>query len=100
MDLDTERCLTPLSVPTTLERFERVSDLIDGFESPYGLELLATTHWAATHDDAHDADEAAEVVGKWSTRKERLFTPDHVRVAWQRLDQGGWLNRTPHLLPA
>lgn len=29
--------------PETLERFERVAELIDGF-APYGLELLASTH--------------------------------------------------------
>jgi len=81
--------------PETLARFERVAELIDGFESPYGLELLATTHWAATHDGASDADEAVELVRSWSARKERLFTPEHIAVAWERLADGGWLSRAP-----
>jgi uncharacterized protein YwgA len=29
---------------TTRERLARVSELVEGFESPYGLELLATVH--------------------------------------------------------
>jgi O-acetyl-ADP-ribose deacetylase (regulator of RNase III) len=78
--------------PDTLERFERVAELIDGFESPYGLELLATTHWAANQDGARNADEAIDTVRRWSARKERLFTPDHIRVAWDRLDATGWLS--------
>ena len=28
-------------------RLERVSGLINGFETPYGMELLATVHWVA-----------------------------------------------------
>src|SRR6202042_3301980 len=26
-------------------RFDRVGDLVEGFETPFGLELLATVHW-------------------------------------------------------
>jgi O-acetyl-ADP-ribose deacetylase (regulator of RNase III) len=77
--------------PETLERYERVAQLIDGFETPYGLELLATTHWVAVHEDAEDPGAAAELVREWSQRKGRLFTDEHVAVAWRRLDEGGWL---------
>jgi len=31
----------------TRTRFQRVSELVEGFESPFGLELLATVHWVA-----------------------------------------------------
>jgi len=77
--------------PDVREAYERVAQLIDGFETPYGLELLATTHWVAVHDDAGDPTSAAQLVRQWSARKGRLFTDEHVRVAWQRLDEGGWL---------
>ena len=33
--------------PATLKRFNRVADLVEGFESSFGLELLATVHWVA-----------------------------------------------------
>jgi O-acetyl-ADP-ribose deacetylase (regulator of RNase III) len=87
-------------MPDTLERFERVAQLVDGFESPYGLELLATTHWAALHGGARSADDASTIVREWSRRKERLFTPEHVRVAWAKLDEGGWLEPSRELAPA
>jgi O-acetyl-ADP-ribose deacetylase (regulator of RNase III) len=77
--------------PETRERYERVVELIDGFETPYGLELLATTHWVATHEDAVAPSAAAERVRAWSRRKGHLFTDEHVAVAWERLEQGGWL---------
>ncbi len=37
---DSQRTLD--DTPRTLARFERVAQLVDGFESPFGLELLAT----------------------------------------------------------
>jgi O-acetyl-ADP-ribose deacetylase (regulator of RNase III) len=32
--------------------FERVTKLVEGFESPYGLELLATVHWVMSREGA------------------------------------------------
>ena len=77
--------------PETLERFDRVQQLIDGFESPYGLELLATTHWVAVHEAAESLATAISVVRQWSARKEQLFTDEHVSLAWDRLREGSWL---------
>jgi len=34
----------------THARFGRVSRLIDGFESPAGMELLATVHWLVQYE--------------------------------------------------
>jgi hypothetical protein len=36
----------------TQERLTRVSALIEGYETPYGLELLSTVHWVVVHDAA------------------------------------------------
>jgi O-acetyl-ADP-ribose deacetylase (regulator of RNase III) len=76
--------------PETRERYERVAELIDGFETPYGLELLATTHWVVVHEDGGDAQGAARLVREWTERKGRLFTDEHVAIAWERLEAGGW----------
>jgi O-acetyl-ADP-ribose deacetylase (regulator of RNase III) len=86
--------------PETLARFERIGYLIEGFETPYGLELLATTHWAATYEGASDLEAATSVVREWSARKERLFTREHVAIAWNRLEDGGWLVGSQVLIPA
>lgn len=75
---------------------DRVSRLIDGFETPYGMELLATVHWVATHADppAETVAEAVERVQAWNTRKQRLFTPHHVEAAWDRIRGQDWLAST------
>jgi O-acetyl-ADP-ribose deacetylase (regulator of RNase III) len=75
------------------ERLERVSRLIDGFETPYGMELLATVHWVAHEDEqaARDVNSVIQKVQSWSQRKSDLFTPTHIIMAWEWLHEEGWL---------
>jgi len=77
----------------TEARFQRVAELIEGFESPYGMELLATVHWLGTHEGrpVKDAEAAVAGVHAWSDRKRRMMRADHVRVAWERLLEKGWV---------
>lgn len=82
----------------TQERIRRVLVLADGFESAYGLELLATVHWVATQEAIESDDEIVAKVWEWSPRKARMFTEDHVRVALEALRGQGWL--TQELVPA
>lgn len=78
-------------------RLARVAELIEGFETPYGMELLATVHWVAHHASpgsvvpALDADQAIKVVHEWNPRKRKMFQLEHVRVAWQHLTEAGWI---------
>lgn len=75
-------------------RVEHVMDLASGWESPYGLELLASVLWVAENDPTvRDSITATTSVREWSARKERLFTERHVRLAWEHLDERGWLSR-------
>jgi hypothetical protein len=61
-------------------------DLVEDFETPYSLELLATVHFAARHEPpTADPAALAERVASWSLRKARMFTPRHVAVAADRL---------------
>lgn len=75
-----------------LSRLKRVSNLIYGFETPYGMELLATVHWVATKEPnpAKDIEEAIAAVYEWNERKRKLFNPNHIRKAWQRLNEQNW----------
>lgn len=79
--------------PATRQRFDRVADLIEGFETPFGMELLSTVHWVATHDHPTNADEAAANVYAWSRRK-RMFSREHIQVAWETLGRKGWLDNS------
>jgi O-acetyl-ADP-ribose deacetylase (regulator of RNase III) len=77
-------------------RLLRLQELIDGFQSPYGMELLATVHWVAHHEpDAVSPESALAAIGAWNVRKKSLMQPSHVEAAWQRLAAEGWLAREP-----
>ena len=74
----------------TRERFNRVGKLVEGFETPFGLELLATVHWVAHHEAGSSSP--AEVVERtyaWNDRK-RQFTPRQIGIALKVLARQGW----------
>jgi O-acetyl-ADP-ribose deacetylase (regulator of RNase III) len=75
----------------TLKRFERVAELAQGFETPFGLELLSTVHWVVTKEGITNFDELVSKVYSWDFRKRR-FTPDQIRIAWDALNDKGWLS--------
>lgn len=77
--------------PETEERLRRTAQLIEGFETPYGMELLATVHWAAEHKGATSLAEAVQIVQDWTPRKGDLFDEQHIEVAWKHLENEGWL---------
>jgi hypothetical protein len=76
--------------PATHERFDRVTRLVEGFETPFGLELLATVHWVATQEHAKDHESILRATYAWGSRK-RQFTPVQIELAEERLRSEGWL---------
>ncbi|WP_413990433.1 macro domain-containing protein [Labrys okinawensis] len=77
----------------TSERVQKISRLIQGYETPYGMELLATVHWVAKESrDATDLEEVTRRVHAWNDRKRQIMRPSHIQVAHERLMQEGWLN--------
>ena len=87
----------------SLSRLEKVANLIEGFETPYGMELLASVHWVTKHISpgstslATDVDTAIEQVHLWNPRKKEIFKPAHIRAAWNRLEKQGWLHEPKKL---
>lgn len=70
--------------PATRERVEQVTRAIEGFESRYGMELLASVHWVASQDAEAAADwrAAMDRVHRWTPRKKQTFTAAHIETAW------------------
>lgn len=75
----------------TQERFDRVADLIKGFETTFGMELLSTVHWVVTREEAVTAEDTVMKVHAWNTRK-RMFESRHIHLAWKRLHEAGWIS--------
>jgi len=75
------------------DRLQKVARVIEGFETPYGMELLSSVHWVAVYGDpaAYDVDSAVRHVHLWNERKRKMFRPDHIRIAWNRLKEEGWI---------
>jgi len=78
--------------PGTRARFERVAELVGGFETPFGLELLATVHWTAARGDPRTAEDIVADVYAWGERKRR-FSPRQIRLALDVLTKKGWLSQ-------
>lgn len=66
---------------------EKVEQLIQGFETPYGMELLSTVHWVAKRDSdtAPELDKIVEKVQQWTQRKKIIMKPFHIEKAWKKL---------------
>ncbi|MFD7893491.1 macro domain-containing protein [Streptomyces sp. NPDC059568] len=66
---------------------QRLDRLIDGYEHPYGMELLGTLLFAAEALTPHSVTyaTAAAYVKEWTPRKQRMFTDAHLSAAWERL---------------
>jgi O-acetyl-ADP-ribose deacetylase (regulator of RNase III) len=74
----------------TRERFDRVGALVSGFESPLGLELLATTHWVMSREGAVNPQEVSEHLRAWNARKAQ-FTERQIEIAAKVLMERGWV---------
>ncbi|OPY88470.1 MAG: RNase III inhibitor [Syntrophus sp. PtaU1.Bin208] len=76
--------------PDTLARFKRVSDLVEGFESPFGLELLSTVHWVMKNESVCSLEAVVRHTYGWNDRK-RQFTPRQISLAVDVLLRKAWI---------
>jgi len=76
--------------PGARNHFDRVANLVEGFETPFGLELLSTVHWVASRESVTGAEDAAAKVYAWNDRKKR-FSPRQIGIAFETLSTKGWL---------
>lgn len=76
-----------------LENIKRIKQLVDGFETPFGMELLSTVHWVAINECAINStnDEIIKKIHQWNSRKSKLFQPHHINIAITRLREEQWI---------
>lgn len=72
------------------DRFSRVARLVDGYESPFGLELLATVLWVVEEGRTTDLQEVERAIHAWGARK-LAFRRSQIELALERLQAEGWL---------
>lgn len=76
--------------PATRRRFDRVAELVAGFESSFGLELLATVHWVIADESSKNLDQVTSRVYGWGERKKR-FSVRQIGLAVDVLAKKGWI---------
>ncbi len=78
------------------DKLRLVSELISGFETPYGLELLSTVHWLATQDEdvASGTATVMDAVRAWNPRKASLMREPHIHRALEQLREHGWVGES------
>jgi O-acetyl-ADP-ribose deacetylase (regulator of RNase III) len=79
--------------PSTRERFEKVAQLVEGFESPFGLELLASVHWIMKNENPESDDDVVQKIHSWNGHK-RQFTSRQIALATAKIHRSNWLNKT------
>ncbi|MEA9773460.1 macro domain-containing protein [Xanthomonas campestris pv. raphani] len=69
---------------------DKLAHLFQGYDSPYGLELLSTTHFNASRGLAYDGgDHHVDDVGHY---RKNVFPPNEVKAARDRLIEDGLLD--------
>jgi O-acetyl-ADP-ribose deacetylase (regulator of RNase III) len=78
--------------PDTRTRFDKVANLVEGFESPFGLELLSTVHWVMKNESVNSVDDLVNHTYAWNDRK-RQFTPRQIALAADVVAKQGWAKK-------
>jgi O-acetyl-ADP-ribose deacetylase (regulator of RNase III) len=76
--------------PETQAHLDRVFDLVEGFETAMGLELLSTVHWVATREQAKSVEDVVAKTYEWGDRKKQ-FSERQIAMAYNVLREKGWL---------
>jgi O-acetyl-ADP-ribose deacetylase (regulator of RNase III) len=76
----------------TSVRFDMVANLVKGFETPFGLELLSTVHWIMKNESVNSVEDVVTHTYAWSDRK-RQFTPRQIRIAVDVLSDKRWVDK-------
>ena len=76
--------------PGTRAQFDRVADLVEGFESFFGLELLSTVHWVIARESPENLADVITRVHEWHERK-KMFSARQIKLAANVLAEKGWI---------
>lgn len=80
----------------TRKRFERVSELVEGFESSFGLELLSTVHWVISEEAAETLEDVVKRTYSWNDRKQQ-FSRRQIELVVNLLSRKGWIENADAL---
>lgn len=70
-----------------IDRLTTVHQLIEGFESPFGMELLASVDYVMKYEcnSFKDTKEVVSKIGDWNERKKKQFNEQSILIAQNQL---------------
>lgn len=75
---------------TQIGHVKQLLRLIDGYESAYALELLATVAYVRKEHPGINLEDTIVQIESWSSRKKNLFKREHIATAFEHLNY--WLS--------
>jgi O-acetyl-ADP-ribose deacetylase (regulator of RNase III) len=84
---EVERFIAEQADDAQRKRMDQVLDLIQGLETPYGLELLSTVDFVMHQTGKRDVAAIQEEIHNWTDRKKELMKPQHIKLVHGRLVQ-------------
>lgn len=76
----------------TTDLVSKLSFLIDGYETPYGMELLSSVHFLSVAEGITTQPEMSEALEAWNEHKRESFPRDAVSAALERLKADGLIH--------
>lgn len=73
-------------VKPMIEHIRQLLRLIDGYESAYALEVLASVAYVRSQEPGISLDDTLQRIEGWSQRKRDLFKREHIEAAYRHLD--------------
>ena len=70
---------------TERQRLQLVSELIEGYQSPYAIELLASVDFILKDHPTASPEEVRQAVAGWSQRKSKMFQLWQIETAMKHL---------------
>ncbi len=69
-----------------MKRLNDSINLIDGFQTPFSLEVLATVDFILQYNKDFTQEDILKNIRNWTKRKRQLMKPYHIEVAYNRLN--------------
>jgi O-acetyl-ADP-ribose deacetylase (regulator of RNase III) len=79
----------------TSDVISRLSMLVEGYETPYGMELLSSVHFLSVTEGITTQPEMSEALGAWNDHKRANFPEAAVTAALERLKADKLISITP-----
>jgi len=74
------------------EFIDRLALLIEGYESPFGMELLSSVHYLVISENKSSTEEVVKSIQSWNDHKNDRFNPRSIEAAYDRLKEDEFLH--------